>query len=190
MAVRTIIKDGQIACSKCGETKDIRHFNKTPQNSYRGICYNCCRTDKNPLIYSRTERHELMENLFEQGLRKCSYCEEIKNLNNFSQNIKLREGYNYTCKTCVKSKKLTVRYGITLNDYFEVLKQQENRCDICEKEFSIESVDLRPNLDHDHTTGKMRALLCCNCNIGLGNFQDNINLLDRAKAYLQRHSND
>lgn len=44
-------------------------------------------------------------------------------------------------------------------------------------------------IDHDHMTGKVRALLCGDCNAGLGLFRDNVELLNLAKEYLERHTN-
>ena len=75
------------------------------------------------------------------------------------------------------------KYGITFTDYKSMLEQQNNRCAICNstdpkrgtKNFSV---------DHCHTTGKVRGLLCSSCNLGLGHFQDDTKLLDKAKEYL------
>lgn len=53
-----------------------------------------------------------------------------------------------------------------------------NVCGICDKDGHL-------MLDHCHTTGKIRGLLCNNCNLGLGNFKDSLDLLDRAKRYLE-----
>jgi hypothetical protein len=61
------------------------------------------------------------------------------------------------------------------------LTRQEGRCDICQ-EFIGE--DLR--VDHDHTTGKVRALLCDTCNAGLGQFHESPTNLRAAASYLER----
>lgn len=62
-----------------------------------------------------------------------------------------------------------------------MLAAQNNRCGICEKIFSGP-----PYVDHDHATGKVRALLCNRCNLGIGHFYDDPALLQRAISYLQK----
>jgi hypothetical protein len=66
----------------------------------------------------------------------------------------------------------------------ELFVEQRGRCAICGIAAKRAS-DLY--LDHDHATGYIRALLCNNCNIGLGAFVDNPFLLRRAIMYLRRH---
>jgi len=75
------------------------------------------------------------------------------------------------------------RYGITLEQYEQLLDKQNGVCAICEK---AETIKGKSNLsiDHCHRTKKVRGLLCDSCNKGLGHFKDNTNLLDRAKSYL------
>ena len=69
-------------------------------------------------------------------------------------------------------------YGITLEKYNEIFEDQGGVCAICntktQKDLSV---------DHDHKTGEIRALLCAQCNFGLGNFKDNIELLKKAINY-------
>lgn len=72
-------------------------------------------------------------------------------------------------------------YGLTLSEYELLLKQQDNVCAIC-KQICTSGRALA--VDHDHATGKVRGLLCGNCNIGLGKFKDNEALVQAALVYL------
>lgn len=72
------------------------------------------------------------------------------------------------------------KYGITVDEYDELLRQPT--CAICRESFGPE---LKPNLDHCHATGRIRGVLCTFCNKGLGQFQDNIERLLGAIAYLK-----
>lgn len=70
------------------------------------------------------------------------------------------------------------KYGITLEQYEELKKAAGSLCALCGKSAPL-------YYDHDHVTGKFRAWLCGNCNLGLGNFQDDPRLLEKAILYLQ-----
>ena len=72
------------------------------------------------------------------------------------------------------------KYGITLEQKIDLLKQQNYQCLICKK-----IIDESGAVDHNHETGEIRGILCINCNTGLGNFQDNFELLQRAVSYLK-----
>jgi len=65
-----------------------------------------------------------------------------------------------------------------------MLEMQTHRCAICEKPFKGK---IRPCVDHCHTSGKVRAFLCSNCNTGLGMYKDQPELLRRAAKYLETH---
>lgn len=81
--------------------------------------------------------------------------------------------------------------GVDAIRYQEMLREQGGVCAICHQpekspdKASGKTRDLA--VDHNHATGAIRALLCSNCNRGLGLFNDNIRLLDAAKAYLEKH---
>jgi len=62
-----------------------------------------------------------------------------------------------------------------------LLKFQQGKCAICEKEISGKTA----HLDHDHTNDIYRGILCSNCNMGIGSFQDNPELLIKASKYLR-----
>ena len=84
--------------------------------------------------------------------------------------------------------KLKERFNINLDQYNSILKQQNNCCKICnthESEFKV-----KLHVDHCHTTGKIRGLLCMACNILLGKAKDNINILNNAINYLNNNSKD
>lgn len=73
------------------------------------------------------------------------------------------------------------QYGMTLDEYAAFIKARDGRCEIC-----CERAD-PPQLDHDHTTGKVRGLLCRRCNVSLGNFRDDPRILYAAVRYLEAH---
>ena len=73
-------------------------------------------------------------------------------------------------------------YGLTIGQYDKMLVQQGGRCAICTQTSSTAL-----NVDHDHSTGAVRALLCGECNRGLGAFKDNRVTLQAALNYLTKH---
>lgn len=75
-----------------------------------------------------------------------------------------------------------IKYGLTDADLQRMREEQNFRCPICE--------DTEPSLwhiDHNHETGKVRAILCNKCNVGLGFFRDSPELLVKASMYLIKH---
>ena len=73
-------------------------------------------------------------------------------------------------------------YNITLEQRNKMIIDRNNRCDICGNFFKN---SLDTHIDHDHNTGKIRGLLCFNCNHALGKFKDNITILINAINYLR-----
>lgn len=70
------------------------------------------------------------------------------------------------------------RYGLSVESFQQMYISQEGLCAICGRDLG------RTDIDHDHTSGVVRGLLCHTCNIGLGAFQDNPDILSRAIQYL------
>jgi hypothetical protein len=74
------------------------------------------------------------------------------------------------------------RYGLLLHEYEQLLQEQKNKCAIC--------LEKQNNwcIDHNHTTGKVRGLLCHKCNIALGFINDDPKRAQRAAKYLIRNT--
>jgi Recombination endonuclease VII len=77
---------------------------------------------------------------------------------------------------------LKVKYGISLEDYDAMLARQGGVCAACKNKKRRSE---RLCVDHCHVTGKVRGLLCRNCNVGLGLFRDDADLVEAAAAYLR-----
>ena len=78
---------------------------------------------------------------------------------------------------------LKKHYGITPAIYEALLIKQHGACAICRKK---NLGTRRLAVDHNHTTGKIRGLLCAKCNSGLGLFNDSVSLLISAMDYLEQ----
>ena len=82
------------------------------------------------------------------------------------------------------------RYGITPEQYTEMFRGQNNRCAICgnveQAKHNTSKKVQKLAVDHCHSTGRVRGLLCQDCNRGLGNFHENIQRLTNAIKYLKQ----
>lgn len=80
-----------------------------------------------------------------------------------------------------KQSMLRMRYAVTPEDFQEFLRKQGNKCAICKKVFSE---DAKPYLDHDHTSGWARGLLCRECNFAIGLLEEDTERFQNAADYL------
>ena len=84
---------------------------------------------------------------------------------------------------------LKYKYNITLKERNLMLKKQKKKCKICNVTFSKIKFGLTERttacIDHCHTTNKVRGILCNLCNVGLGSFKDNTEILTNAITYLE-----
>jgi hypothetical protein len=113
------------------------------------------------------------------GLKKscgCFHRRKGKENHNYVHGLTKTSYYQYR-------KSLKNRYGITEEQYDEMYEKQNGKCAICFKPAELKSKK-RLNVDHDHSTGKVRGLLCSSCNRGLGLFEDSKDVLISAQHYL------
>lgn len=136
-----------------------------------------------------------------KALRKCRTCgleaKTEEDLTLFRVSAKSKFSRDNHCKDCHRSEgrdywktgngrdKRLKKYGITAEEYNKMFKKQKGRCKICGIH-PTEMTDTKEflSVDHCHTTGEVRGLLCDSCNLGLGKFYDNIELLENAITYL------
>jgi hypothetical protein len=102
-----------------------------------------------------------------------------------SSNRKRYKSLNLEEKKIRNRKQQVAIYGLTLEQYDAMIKDQNEVCALCGKpETNIKKQNMC--IDHDHITGEVRALLCDRCNRGIGSFNDDIDLLEKAIAYLYK----
>ena len=82
-----------------------------------------------------------------------------------------RAGKKYYAKN-YRKRHLKKHYNMTLREYFELFENQNGCCAICNTpQFELSKILF---VDHNHVTGKIRGLLCCKCNTGLGWYEGNV----------------
>lgn len=132
------------------------------------------------------------------GQIECCSCREWKILSEFAISKYTLSGRTSICKNCYNLKKkeyynkddskLRVRkwrlknYNLSEIEFNNLLIHQDYKCAICDSKFSDFS---KINIDHSHSSGKVRGLLCRQCNLGLGHFTDSKDMLKQAITYLE-----
>lgn len=141
-------------------------------------------------------------------LKTCKKCGETKAIFDFPKaRIRNDGSFNYrpSCKVCTVKENLDKyhngggkekqkersfknnlkKYGMSVDDYWKMHKEQEGKCKICKtNKVSVKKANYNLFVDHDHKSGKVRGLLCHHCNCGLGHFKDDVELLKNSIEYL------
>ena len=138
----------------------------------------------------------------------CPKCKILKPYSEFHKDRTASNGMCPSCKICkcamkngryrndhrIRERKdyehqrgLRRNYGITIERYNEMFTTQEGKCQICKKH--QDHCKRKLAVDHDHETKQIRALLCDNCNLGLGNFRHSKELLNKSIRYLEKFQN-
>lgn len=128
--------------------------------------------------------------------RECTTCGEFKSAENYKLERDARAfkgvAMRSKCKVCDEHRKwkrfIVKQYGITPEEYYSMLDNQNGRCKICgSKSNNSERCESgKLFIDHCHTTGEVRGLLCHKCNHGLGQFNDDTDRLQKAIEYLNQ----
>ncbi len=117
---------------------------------------------------SNKKRSETLKRMYSEGTAKFGFKTKYSNED---ERIEAR-----------KVRRLMERYGITKEDFNAMLDLQNGKCKICDNPAVV--------VDHDHKTKVVRGLLCSKCNLGIGYFQDDSNLLTSASNYIKEASNE
>jgi hypothetical protein len=137
------------------------------------------------------------------GISKyCPKCKTEKPLEFFNKHAKEKDGLHRLCTECKRESNrkylatekgatttrrahLRRKYSIDLHIYEKLLLYQDNKCKICGVESNPDSRARYFVVDHDHTTGDIRGLLCTKCNALLGLAMDREDILEKARQYLK-----
>lgn len=184
--------DGEKRCTKCGEFKDISNFHKWSkgQDGLKLQCKPCVRE------YDQLEddpKRKFPRKLNEHGQIHCRNCGgyfDEQDMTSSKNGMYAGLTYCNTCAPLLAHMRNVRKYGITIDDYHQMLEDQNYSCKICEK--SETTFRKRLSIDHDHaccpgekSCGKcVRGLLCHHCNAALGNAKDDTKILQKMIDYL------
>lgn len=189
-------------CRDCREYRPVSEFSKNAR-SRDGLAF-YCRTHLNQRSLRSREARRVNPRVIRRrpasvvepdGYKWCADCEKVLPVSSFVRATRKPSGYHTYCKPCHNQRSriskdkhggsrtyhLTRRYGITAAEADFLLEGQGGVCAICRTAPAV-------HVDHDHATGAVRALLCFNCNGGLGQFKDDPELLRAAAQYVVLHS--
>lgn len=148
-------------CSACKETKPESDFykSKKTKDGYRTVCIPC-----------------------KKAYDALHINKENKALYNKQREARLKRGSQPERQEDQRNRMLMRRYGITSTQYDKMLAEQNGVCFICK---GCNKDGRRLSVDHDHTTNQIRALLCGNCNLVVGNCKEDITVLLQTIDYLK-----
>lgn len=163
VVMKTSIVDDRKECSKCSKFLPFKDFGKDSKVKC-GLTASC---------------RECTNSRFQRWRSSLSEVEKVNKAKRYKQNL-VDKGKVLT-KEQRREKHLKYYYNITRKHYNNMLELQYSKCLICKCTLSDK---FRGHVDHDHQSGVIRGILCRSCNLGLGHFRDDENILQSAITYL------
>jgi hypothetical protein len=160
-------------CVECGNLLTANNWqpSKKERNSKR--CSSCCNARSAKWKESNPEKVKEYKNKW-----------SIKN----KDKIKI-----YKTKVTTENKRkhsIKTYYGVSWEEYLNIYQKSDGKCSICATPLSVHKEQNKETacVDHCHTTGKIRGILCRTCNRGIGYLRDSPELLKIAAGYLEKHN--
>jgi len=190
-------------CYKCKNKKSLTDFGidksrKDGLNIYCKICYRSITKlwQDNNLEQKRLHRKksyrnntesakERMKSNYKKNKTKIDEQNKLWVKNNPEKVKEIAKKYRKNNPEKARRAKLKSKYNLSLSDYNTMLELQNYRCAICRE---VNPVGKNLYVDHCHTTGKVRGLLCQGCNSGIGYLKDSLLLLNNSIKYLENHN--
>jgi len=161
-------------CKKCGLEKPLDDYYRATgtRDGHRGDCKVCDLAAKKQRYLADPAKSIARVKRWQQ--------ENADHVNAYHQSRRAKP----EVKRADRSAYLKRKYGITIEQYDELLASQGGGCAICGLEPRL---DISLHLDHDHESGQLRGILCFRCNNALGDFDDDMSLLRTAVRYLESY---
>lgn len=194
----------QKKCNKCGEWKPVGAFTRDKRNrdGLQGICQPCRKSREMSKMQERIEASSFRK----IDVKTCGTCKETKSIDEYYQDLRSVDARGTICKTCRNlktehwretnrerynatmraynakhyQKHRLARYKLTPDQHAKMLAEQKGVCAICEQ---LPRGERPLCVDHDHSTGKVRGLLCYGCNRAIA-ILDKQHLFEKAALYL------
>jgi len=163
-------------CKTCNTVKSITDFPSDERRKLQKHYFRCkeCVNKKAREYYNKIKDLPETKEKQREKDRKRKLRKKGVDIPKNKPSEKIKSYYN-------RSKYLFNKFGITEEDYKLLLEKQDGKCSICK----VVLENKYPNIDHCHTTGKVRGILCNCCNRGLGYFKDNEDIMYSAIIYIQ-----
>jgi hypothetical protein len=173
------------SCSTCKITKALSEYTKDKKrkDGLNGNCKSCRAIEKKKFYRANKEKVliQCKEYYSSHAKEKYVYGKKWRKENKkafYAMHKKWRD------KNPDKLRNLRLKkFNLSLEEYNVMLLSQRGVCKICGKTQTKRSLAV----DHDHKTGKNRGLLCTQCNLGIGYFEDNFLLLEESIKYLRSY---
>ena len=152
-------------CTKCGATKALKEFpkDKLRKDGHKSACKEC---------YSIYDKKRYWNNPESERKRSADYKSSLTEEQRYLSN---------------RNTKLKRAYGISHDDYLLMLEQQNYKCACCGKDNKDAGIKGLV-VDHNHTTGAIRELLCTQCNTALGLLKEDEFIIDSLLEYVRKHN--
>ena len=187
-----------ITCFRCHIEKGIEEFSKdrTTRSGYKGVCKACLREyckQHPPSSWPKYEEYKIKKQVsarayYQRNKEMCAAKRALwykAHADEINERARMQHQAN---PERIRQVKLA-KYSLTLESWDALYQKQGGVCAICgNPEIDIDSrtkAARRLSVDHNHVTGKVRGLLCNNCNKGIGNLQEDIEILLRAITYIK-----
>ena len=201
-------------CNRCKEVKSVVYFSKQSRSKdgLKGYCKTCANL-ANKETYARNNgvkipyKRESLNVKTPKHMKYCPSCKKSFSKDRFSVSLSTKSKLHSCCRTCsakrasdyrVKQKEnmpliqrhkanmssMFHSYAIQEKQFQEMMNVQKGICAICNIDFG--DLPIRAALDHCHATGKVRGLLCKDCNTLLGKIEAEPHLLHNVNIYLNK----
>ena len=174
-----MIVEARKRCARCQQDKPVSQFYSAVATPYglRGDCKACsaakCRAQR--------AANKLLPRDRAGASKRCEQCRGVFPVSNFHRDAGSTDGLYRYCRPCGKIHARAHRYGLTKDRVREMLRQ--GKCEACGCLLAEES---EKRIDHRHSDGAVRGILCDRCNTTLGKCQENPAILMGMCRYLER----
>lgn len=179
-------------CSKCKLTKESHEFGLNPKTSsgLKSWCKKC--NQEAGRLYQALNKEassvkkKLYRDINRDKIKLQKHTSHMKHRDKIlAKHKEYRKNNQAKVKKTLRNSFLKKTYGLTLDTYSELLSAQNNVCAICNK---ANASGRSLHVDHNHSTGKIRELLCNSCNSAIGYAKEDISVLERIILYLKKHN--
>jgi hypothetical protein len=131
----------------------------------------------------------------------CRRCGQDKVAGDFTWKTNGKIAHGQKCKACFneindtpeyrerqRDNHLKRLYGLSAEEYDTFFREQGGVCAICKQESDTTGKNSKLHVDHDHTTGKVRGLLCYRCNVAMGFLSEDTQRIYQILDYISTHS--